>query len=171
VLLASTAKWKVIASDLPIGLIVKDGEKNFEAFANGDGPPLGREHEIAELLQFIRRHRIRNVVWVTADVHYAAAHRYDPERAQFKNFDPFYEFVAGPLHAGTGLPCTLDNTFGPRVLYNSSAALTTAFGPASGLQFFGMVKIAASTGVMTVSLHNLTGDKVYSIDLEPQPRP
>jgi alkaline phosphatase D len=169
VLLSSTARWKVIASDLPIGLIVRDGEKDFEAFANGDGPPLGREHEIAQLLRFIRRHRIRNVVWVTAGVHYAAAHRYDPDRAQFKNFDPFYEFVAGPLHAGTGLPCQLDNTFGPRVLYNSSAALTTTFGPASGLQFFGMVKIAASTGVMTVSLHNLTGDKVYSIDLEPQP--
>ena len=47
--------------------------------------------------------------------------------------------------------------------------LTSYPGPASGLQFFGMVKIAASTGVMTVSLHNLAGDKVYSIDLEPQP--
>ena len=81
----STATWKVIASDLPIGLIVRDGEKNFEAFANGDGPALGRELEIAQLLRFIRRHKIRNVVWVTADVHYAAAHRYDPERAQFKD--------------------------------------------------------------------------------------
>jgi hypothetical protein len=30
-----------------------------------------------------------------------------------------------------------------------------------------MVKIAASTGVMTVSLHNLTGDKIYSVDLDP----
>jgi alkaline phosphatase D len=91
-LLASRATWKVIASDLPIGLIVRDGETNFEAFANGDGRPLGREHEVARLLRFIKRRKIRNVVWVTADVHYAAAHRYDPDRAQFKDFTAFHEF-------------------------------------------------------------------------------
>jgi alkaline phosphatase D len=170
-LLTSTATWKVIASDLPIGLIVRDGERNFEAFANGDGRALGREIEIARLLRFIRRRGIRNVVWVTADVHYAAAHRYDPDRAQFKDFNAFHEFVAGPLHAGTGLPAQLDNTFGPHVLYNSvPATLTGSPGPAAGLQFFGMVKIAAASGIMTVSLHNLAGDKIYSTDLEPQPR-
>ena len=47
--------------------------------ANGDnGPPLGRELEIAGLLRFIRDRRIRNVVFVTGDVHYCAAHYYDP---------------------------------------------------------------------------------------------
>jgi len=56
------------------------------------------------------------------------------------------------------------------VLYNSvPPTLTTFLGPASGLQYFGMVKIAARTGVMTVSLHNLAGDTIYSIDIEPQP--
>ena len=55
----------------------------FEAVANGDdGPPLGRELEIAALLKFIRDQRIRNVVWITADVHYCAAHHYDPSRAR-----------------------------------------------------------------------------------------
>ena len=49
-----------------------------------NGPPLGRELEIAELLRFIKRQRIRNVVWLTADVHYTAAHHYDPSRAQFR---------------------------------------------------------------------------------------
>ena len=70
--------------------------------ANGDGgPPLGRELEIADLLRFLRKERVRNVVWITGDVHYAAAHHYHPERARFTDFDPFWEFVAGPLHAGT----------------------------------------------------------------------
>jgi alkaline phosphatase D len=160
----------VIASDMPLGLIVRDGTKNFEAFANGDGPALGRELELARLLRFIRRNRIRNVVWVTGDVHYAAAHRYDPDRAQFKDFDAFHEFVAGPLHAGTGLPAPLDNTFGPHVLYNSvPATLTGAPGPAGGLQFYGRVNIAASTRVLTVSLHNLAGDSIYATNLDPQP--
>ena len=43
----------------------------------------------------------RNIVWLTADVHYCAAHYYDPSKAQFQDFDPFWEFVAGPLHAGS----------------------------------------------------------------------
>ena len=50
---SSRATWKVIASDLPIGLVVRD-DAAFEAIANADsGPPLGRELEIAELLRFI----------------------------------------------------------------------------------------------------------------------
>ena len=65
-LASSRATWKVIASDMPIGLIVGDGADRFEAFANGDpGPPLGRELEVADLLRFIRDRRIRNVVWIT----------------------------------------------------------------------------------------------------------
>jgi alkaline phosphatase D len=48
-LLASNATWKVIAADLPIGLISED------AIALGDGPPQRREHEIADLLAFMKR--------------------------------------------------------------------------------------------------------------------
>src|SRR5882672_2789325 len=59
-LLASKARWKVIASDMPIGIIVKDGPANFEAFANGAGPALGRELELAELLRFIKQKKIKN---------------------------------------------------------------------------------------------------------------
>jgi alkaline phosphatase D len=164
---ASSATWKVIASDLPIGLVVRDGG-NFEAFANGSGPPLGRELELVDLLRFIRRRQIHNVVWVTADVHYAAAHHYDPARAQFKDFLPFWEFVAGPIHAGTGGPAALDNTFGPEVRFNGVRSGLTAYpGPWGGLQFFGGVHINAATRVMTVRLHNLAGETIYSTDLEP----
>ena len=87
-LAASRATWKVMATDLPLALIVGDGADRFEAFANGDaGPPLGRELEIAELLRFIRDRRIDNVVWITGDVHYCAAHHYHPSRARFTEFD------------------------------------------------------------------------------------
>ena len=43
-----------------------------------------------------------------------------------------------------------------------------AVGPAAGLQFFGKVRIAAKTRVMTVSLHNLAGDSIYAVELEPE---
>ena len=168
-LLTSTATWKVIASDMPIGLVVPDGPTAFEALANGDGPALGRELEFADLFQFIHHKNIRNVVWLTADVHYAAAHYYDPNEAQFTDFKPFWEFVAGPLNSGTFGPNALDNTFGPQVVFNSLPPGTKANRPPSeGLQFFGMVDIDGTSEVMTVSLHNLAGEVVYSIDLEPE---
>ena len=168
-LLTSTATWKVIASDMPIGLVVPDGPTAFEALANSDGPALGRELEFADLFQFIQRKNIRNVVWLTADVHYAAAHYYDPSQAQFTDFKPFWEFVAGPLNSGTFGPNQLDNTFGPQVVFNSLPPGTRANRPPSeGLQFFGAVKIDGTSEVMTVSLYNLAGEVIYSIDLEPE---
>jgi len=166
---SSTSTWKVIASDLPIGLIVPDGPRAFEAFANGDGPVLGREHEVADLLRFIRQRNIRNVIWVTGDVHYAAAHHYHPDRAQFKDFNPFWEFVAGPLHAGTFGPSALDNTFGPELRFSGvPPGMKPNQPPSAGLQFFGFVRIAARTNVMTVDLRNLAGQTLYTMDLDPE---
>jgi alkaline phosphatase D len=167
---SSEATWKVIASDLPIGLVVRDGAAAYEAVANANaGAPAGRELEIAELLGFMQQERIRNVVWLTGDVHYAAAHHYDPQRARFTRFDPFWEFVAGPLHAGTGDAVELDGTFGPEQRFSAAPrGLDRPVGPAAGLQFFGQVRISASTGVMSVSLHKLSGESLYAVDLEPQ---
>jgi alkaline phosphatase D len=167
-LAASRATWKVIANDMPIGLVVRDGPGRLEAIANGDpGPPLGRELEIAEILRFIQQQRIRNVVWVTADVHYCAAHHYDPARARVTAFDPFWEFVAGPLHAGAFAPIDLDPTFGPEVTFTGVPPGTKPNRPpSSGLQFFGTLRIDARTRNLRAALHDLTGRSLYSVDLE-----
>jgi len=166
---ASTAVWKVIANDLPIGLVVPDLPNHFEAIANGDdGEARGREIEIAEILRFIRDRRIRNVVWITADVHYCAAHRYDPSRARFTEFDPFWEFVAGPLHAGTFGPNQLDATFGPEVKFTGiPPGMKPNRPPSAGFQFFGTMKVEARTKAMTVSLHDLSGRAIYRVELAP----
>jgi alkaline phosphatase D len=165
----SPATWKVVASDLPIGLVVRDGPVNFEAFANADGgPPLGRELEVAELLRHLREHAVRNVVWITADVHYAAAHHYDPERAAFKDFQPFWEFVAGPLHAGTFGPNPLDATFGPEVRFLAvPPGMKPNRPPSAGLQFFGTLRIDGRSRALTARLHDLSGATLFSVDLEP----
>jgi len=164
----SKATWKVIASDMPIGLIVPDGKTAFDNLSNGDGMPLGRELEMADLLRFIKNQHIANIVWLTADVHYAAAHYYDPHKAQFQDFTPFWEFVAGPLNAGTFGPNELDYTFGPQVVFKSIPDdMKPRRPPSDGLQFFGSVRVNGKTEVMTVSLHNLEGDKIYGVDLEP----
>lgn len=168
-LASSKATWKVIASDMPIGLIVRDGATNFEAFANGNGAALGRELELAELLRFIKQRRIKNVVWVTADVHYSAAHYYDPAKAQFTDFLPFWEFVAGPLNAGTFGPGELDNTFGPQLKFTGiPQGMKPNRSPLDGFQFFGAVKIDGQNATMNVGLHDINGKKLYSIDLPAQ---
>ncbi len=172
-LLASRATWKVIASDMPIGLVVGDGTRNgqpnFEAFANGNGPALGRELEVAELLRFIKQRRIKNVVWVTADVHYAAAHYYDPAKAQLTDFNPFWEFVAGPLNAGTFGPGALDDTFGPQVKFTGiPKGMRPNRSPKDGFQFFGGVKIDGKTEALTASLHDIAGKQLYSVELAAQ---
>lgn len=162
----SHARWKVIASDMPIGLLVGDGQDSegrarWENSSNGDGPVLGREFEIAEVLSFIRKAQVKNVVWLTADVHYCAAHYYDPKRAVFSDFDPFWEFVAGPLNAGSFGPNGLDNTFGPQVVFQKAPPYANA-APSEGYQFFGEVRIDARSKDMVVSLKDIDGNTVFS---------
>jgi alkaline phosphatase D len=166
-LAASRATWKIIASDLPIGLVVLDGERDFEAFANGDSSAaLGRELEVADLLRFIKQQRIRNTVWITADVHYCAAHHYDPVRARFTDFDPFWEFVAGPLNAGTFGPNALDATFGPQVEFiGIPPGMKPNRPPSDGFQFFGLLRVDTRTRALEASLHDLSGRAIYSVDL------
>jgi alkaline phosphatase D len=167
----SRATWKVIAADMPVGVVIGDGRdaerrSRYEGLANGNGPALGRELEIARLLTFISRENIRNVVWVTADVHYCAAHHYDPTRAQYRDFAPFWEFVAGPLNAGSFGPNTLDDTFGPQAVFTRTGPRANA-SPYAGAQFFGEVNIAQGSRNLTVDLKNIDGVSVYRNTLVP----
>lgn len=176
----SKATWKIIASDMPIGLVVgdtMDGKPHFEAIANADpGAPLGRELEFAGLFADMTQANVRNVIWLTADVHYAAALYYSPERAGSKRpFTPFWEFVAGPLHAGTFGPNKLDATFGPEVRfeYAPRAGLVLPNGrtvpegfklplpPSDGMQTFGTVRIDALTQTLTVEFRNAFGELIH----------
>ncbi|WP_323783781.1 alkaline phosphatase D family protein [Thalassovita sp.] len=173
-LAASRATWKVIACDMPLGLIVWDNWKEqagTEGVANGDhGAPKGRELEIADLLRFIKTAGIDNTVWLTADVHYTAAHHYSPDRAQIQDFDPFWEFVSGPLHAGTFGPNDMDMTFGPKVEFVKAptAEQGANLPPSMGLQFFGLVDIDGQSQQMTVRLMDRGNSKLWSITLDPK---
>jgi alkaline phosphatase D len=165
----SKAVWKIVAADLPLGLIVGDGPGKYEAVANGDaGAPLGRELELADLLADLKRNTVVNVVWITADVHYCAAHHYDPARAQFTEFTPFWEFVAGPLNAGTFGPNVLDPTFGPEVRFTGiPPGMKPNRPPSDGFQFFGLMAADPQTRALTVQLRDLAGKTLYKIDLHP----
>ncbi|MFF3342536.1 alkaline phosphatase D family protein [Streptomyces flavidovirens] len=163
----SRAVWKVIASDMPLGIVVPDGAANFEAVAQGDpGAPLGRELQIAELLRHIKHARITGTVWLTADVHYTSAQHYDPSRAAFKDFAPFWEFVSGPLAAG-GFPAgRLDATFGPDQVFVKSPTRANV-SPMESPQYFGEVEIDGGSGELTVRLRAEGGVVLFSKVLQP----
>jgi alkaline phosphatase D len=173
-LLSSKATWKVIAADMPISILVPfDTQKKWgwEAIAQADdGKPLGRELEIADLLSFIKRAGVVNTVWLTADVHYTAAHYYDPNKAQFQDFEPFWEFVSGPLSAGSSPPKPLDATFGPQLMYakGSTDEMGPSPSPVVGCQFFGHVAIDGRTEQMTVTLKDLDNTSLWSKTIDPR---
>ena len=97
--IASPATWKVISADLPLS-IPSTHDDDLDGPCNGDdGKPMGREPELARILSAWQRAGVTGVVFITADVHYTAAHHYSPDRAAFTEFDPFWEFVSGPLAA------------------------------------------------------------------------
>ena len=164
----SRATWKVISADLPLGLIVPDGPVNQESLSNRDaGAPLGKELEIAGVLSAFKRNRVKNVVWLTADVHYCAAHHYSPERAAFQDFDPFWEFVAGPINAGTFGPGQLDGTFGPEVAFFKAGAYANESPRSGESQYFGHVDLGEDD-LFTVSLRNANGGVLWSKELHPE---
>ena len=158
----SAATWKVISTDTPLST----------ATANSPGArtPLGRGIEIADLLSFMRRAGIRDTVWITADLHYTAAHHFDPNNAVFQDFEPFWEFVSGPINAGTWTPSHPDRTFGARVVYQNAASREQGdnLAPCFGLQFFGHVAIDGKTGVLTVTLKDVEDRALWSISIEPK---
>ncbi|MGV4927409.1 alkaline phosphatase D family protein (plasmid) [Streptomyces sp. BHT-5-2] len=163
----SRAVWKVIAADMPLGLVVTDGPADFEAVAQGDpGAPLGRELQIAELLRHIKHRRITGTLWLTADVHYTSAQHYAPERAAFKDFEPFWEFVSGPLSAG-GFPAVkLDGTFGPAQPFIKAPDRANV-SPAESPQYFGEVDIDGGSGELTVRLRQEGGEVLFTKTLQP----
>lgn len=168
-LTASKATWKIVAADMPIGLVVSHTKGFHEAAANGDnGAAKGRELEIAWLLKTLRERRVKNVMWVTADVHYSAAHHFHPDRAATKEFDPFWEFIAGPAHAGSFSMGDPDLTFGTEVRFKGVPAdLKPNRPPDAGYQFFGLLEATPEDQLLTVSIVNTAGKRVFEQQFAP----
>jgi alkaline phosphatase D len=127
-LLNSKATWKVISSDVPISVptgynatfLGRDG------WANGNetnfSSETGFEREFQALLKFLDDKNVKNIVFITTDVHFAANIRYEVDANEDGDKLIFYELISGPLSAfRLGLPSVpipnLDATFNPRFLY------------------------------------------------------
>ncbi len=165
----SGATWKVLSTDDPFS-IVTGREGDHDGWAQGVPEVLGREIQLARVLRAIQEHEIRNVVALTSDVHFAAAIDYDPTRAVFRDFEPFWEFVVGPVHAGAFGPGVLDPSFGPAYDFARGPATEglPPNTPPPHMQSFGVVEVDAD-GRFHVKLVDVTGKTLYERELLPNP--
>jgi len=112
----STATWKVIATSVPLS-VPKAGSAlvpGNDSWARGpDGT--GFQTELRAIVDTILRLRIRNVVFLATDVHFAQVNAYDPDA---DGSPDFHEFIAGPLSAGPGKPVFPDPTLHPATLFS-----------------------------------------------------
>ena len=128
-LMDSSAVWKVISSDVPISvptganasILGRDG------WANGNetnySSKTGFERELQQQLAFLDDINIKNIVFVTTDVHFPANILYEIDANGDGDKLIFHELISGPLSAfrfgmpgGVPLP-KLDTTFNPKILY------------------------------------------------------
>lgn len=80
-----------------------------------------------------------------------------------RDFDPFWEFVAGPINAGTGTLAgnPVDTTFGAEVVFKAVPDTLTDASPLAGLQVFGQGEVDPVTRALTMSIHDITGTELY----------
>ena len=122
----SNATWKVISSDVPISIPTGSNASILgrDGWANGNETNnysyyTGFERELTDLLGFIDEQEIKNIVFITTDVHFPALIRYNFDVNNDGNTTEIHEFVSGPLSAfrlGVPFPM-LDETFNPTLLY------------------------------------------------------
>lgn len=158
-LTASTSTWKVIVSSVPIS--VPTGAPGRDGWANFD-QDTGFESELWTLLKALQEKSVKNLIFITTDIHFASGFRYRPF-PEYPDFE-FYEFITGPLNAGAFRREEFDESFNPERLYLYGSATIKTFDDA--VRWFNYGEIAVSeTGELTLKVINGLGEVVYEMDL------
>jgi alkaline phosphatase D len=164
----SDATWVVIASSVPLSIPTgwppeggRDGWADFDA-------PTGFEHELRDILDFAADIGRTDLLFISADVHFAAAFSYrpNPQRPGFI----VHELVAGPLSAGIGAIDDYDRDLGTerRFLHAPpSRDAVTIYADARRWFTFGELDIAES-GTLEATLRDVEGRVLYTLQLTPE---
>jgi len=163
----SDATWKVVVSSVPLSIPTGSIQTGRDGWAD-QGTDGGFERELISILEQLQHAGVRNLLWLTTDVHFAAAFRYAPfaDAPDFR----FYEFVAGPLNAGLFPNPVVDRTLGPeRLLYYAPADAddVTTLADARRWFNFGLLDIETD-GTLTTRVVNGLGEEVFRLTLEAQ---
>ncbi len=164
----SNATWKIVVSSVPISVPTgfpatngRDGWSNFDQ-------ETGFENELGQLLEALRTAAVRNLLWITTDVHFAAVYQYD---ALESTGDPlrFYEAMVGPLSAGIYPTDRFDTSFKPSRLFLYVPPASGINGYMDAKRWMNYGKIAISRrGQLTLTITNGLGEQVFSKALTPE---
>ncbi len=150
---ASTAVWKVIVTSVslsvPTGRMHRDSWSNASVWGLPQENSTGFAVERDTILRTFRQRGIRNLVFLTADVHHAELIRHHPT-PEFS----FHEFIAGPLAASQGRPRPLDAALNPRSLFARG-----------GLNNFGEIRIEGT--LLTVRIVDEHGSGLFTHTIGP----
>lgn len=163
----SDATWKVIVSSVPISIPTGSLETGRDGWADF-GQHGGFERELLGILERFRDHGVRNLVWITTDVHFATAFRYRPfaDDSRFR----FFEVVSGPLNAGLFPNPAVDPTFAPQRLFYFAPPETRAvesFAEAQRWFNFGVLDVGAD-GTLVARIVSGDGEEVFRLTLTPR---
>lgn len=147
----STAKWKLIATSVPLsnpksGSLAMPGNDSWARGRDGTG----FQTELSVIVNTILSQRIRNVVWLAGDVHYVQANAYDPDG---DGVIDFHEFICGPLSSASPTPLLPDPAFRPTTLFSEGGFMN--FGKVTVRETMLDVTIIDSSGTVRFS-HQLT---------------
>lgn len=146
-LAASTATWQLIVSSVPLSAQTGSIFTGNDSWGKGEFSD-GFDMELSKIVLALRDHHLRNVAWISTDIHVARILSYDPDQDGTVDF---HELISGPLNAITGNFDPLDQTFHPNILYEENKFFN-----------FGVVKIDGKSGALTVEIRDQEGKVHYT---------
>jgi alkaline phosphatase D len=166
----SDATWKFVVSSVP--MVTPTGtypETNGRDGWSNHGFRTGFERELVSIMRELAAADVRNQIWLTTDVHFAAIHRLDPFPEDHPDYQ-VHELIAGPLSAYLFPNKTTDPTLKPTQLW--------FHGPRNGRDVkdwdaakhwmnFGAVDIA-DDGALTVRYVDGHGEVIHTMALAPR---
>ncbi len=158
-LLESDATWKFIVNEVPISELFILPYDRWEGYAA----------ERKEILDFIRASKMKNVLFLTGDLHGNVAT--DVRFSLFTNATPVTkEFIAGPI-AQVPLFLSLVETVGSAEAANALVGFLVSLTPPDCIDLnkfaYGLVEVDGPTGNLKVTLRDDAGLSLCSIALTP----
>ena len=110
----------------------------------------GFEYELTDILRYLQRNRMYNVVWITTDVHFSEVFRYAPfqDDASFQ----VHEIVTGPLSAGIVPKAEFDTTFRTESLFRFPTATPANYAEAKRMFNFGLIEIPKTASCRSITI-------------------
>lgn len=159
----SSALWKVVVSSVPLGIgggnerdpagrVYRDAWLPVDA-----GNPYAWGRELRGIVAHLKRERVANVVFLTADQHFSNLISYDPDADSEPDF---HEANVGPLRAGGG-DGRMDISLNPTRHYTDAGRAEHTYG---------VLRIDGASGELVLSFHDVQGHERAGARLTLAPR-